>query len=155
MWTSRLVQLIPRQELLPSEEVVPERVAEVISAIADCGFWTDPIRIERSTNVVMDGHHRLAAAERLSLSWIPCAEYTYDEVDVRSRREGYDVNAASIRERALSRAPYPSKTTKHLFPDAPAIRISLEILRGKQHAALDNRWILPLQQAQWHINDTC
>jgi hypothetical protein len=131
MWTPRDIRLMRLQQLLPSEHVIPERVTEVVRAIQGCGYWTDPIRIECSTNVVMDGHHRLAAAGRLSLASVPCAGYTYSEVEVRSRREEYVVDGVCIRDRALSGNPYPSKTTKHTFPDNPLTWVSLENLRNK------------------------
>jgi hypothetical protein len=115
---------------LRSEDVIPEHVIEVAHSIQACGYWTDPIRVEWSTNIVMDGHHRLAAAVSLSLAYVPCAEYSYSEVDVTSRREEHVVNPASIRSRALAANPYPSKTTKHTFPDSPLTRVPIENLRN-------------------------
>ena len=130
MCTQRRIRLLPTEQLLRSEEVIPEHVIEVAHSIQACGYWTDPIRIECSTNVVMDGHHRLAAAASLSLACVPCAEYSYGEVDVTSRRENYIVDPSSIRSRALAANPYPSKTTKHTFPDNPLTRVPIENLRN-------------------------
>ena len=131
MWTPRRIQLLPTEQLLRSEDVIPEHVIEVAHSIQACGYWTDPIRIECSTNVVMDGHHRLAAAVSLSLACVPCAEYSYSEVDVTSRREDHVVNPSSIRSRALAANPYPSKTTKHTFPDNPSTRVPIENLQNR------------------------
>jgi hypothetical protein len=50
--------------LIPTEEVDPDRVAELEAQILRTGCWTVPITVEKDALFVMDGHHRLTVAHR-------------------------------------------------------------------------------------------
>ncbi len=56
------ILLAPITGLLPSEETRAERVREVTLSILRVAHWTTPVCVEAESLVVMDGHHRLAAA---------------------------------------------------------------------------------------------
>lgn len=78
--------------------------------------WITPVALERRTLLVMDGHHRLAAARQLGLSHIPCYLFDYGPVQVEARRAQYRVDPDEIIRRALWGELYPIKTTRHIFP---------------------------------------
>ncbi|MBN3817428.1 ParB N-terminal domain-containing protein [Paraburkholderia sp. Se-20369] len=125
-WT---IELIPTAHILPNEEHDETRLLEVLDSIARSGRWTAPIVLERASLAVMDGHHRLAAARRLSLPRVPCVLLDYAQVGVETRRADYRVNGEQIVARSRARQLYPPKTTRHIFPQAlPVCSIDIAIL---------------------------
>jgi hypothetical protein len=122
-WT---IELIPTDRILPNEEHDEARLLEVLASMTRSGRWTAPIALERASLAVMDGHHRLAAARRLSLPRVPCVLLDYAQVDVRTRRPEFSVDAARIVARSLARQLYPPKTTRHIF-SRPLPVCSIEI----------------------------
>ena len=110
-----IIELIPTERILPNEEHDEVRLLEVLDSIERCGRWTAPIALECSSLAVMDGHHRLAAALRLSLPRVPCVLLDYAQVGVQARRPGFQVDAEQIVARSRSRMLYPPKTTRHIF----------------------------------------
>ncbi len=127
------ILLVPVSDLRPTEETMTEHVFEVKADIERAGIWTDPIRVERSSLAVMDGHHRLAAARLLALTMVPCVAYKYSEVLVTSMRCDYAVDEVTIIARALTGDLFPFKTTRHAFPDQPKSAILIQALRTSMH----------------------
>ncbi len=124
-----VVELIATERILPNEAHDEARLLEVLDSIERAGCWTAPIALERTSLAVMDGHHRLAAAKRLSLPRVPCVLLDYGEVGVQTRRPEFDVDATRIVARSLARVLYPPKTTRHVFPGPlPTCRIELTML---------------------------
>ncbi|MBN3790972.1 ParB N-terminal domain-containing protein [Burkholderia sp. Ac-20353] len=125
-WT---IELIPTERILPNEEHDETRLLEVLDSIARSGRWTAPIVLERASFAVMDGHHRLAAARRLSLPRVPCVLLDYAQVGVETRRPDFRVDGEQIVARSRARVLYPPKTTRHIFPRAlPVCSIDITIL---------------------------
>jgi hypothetical protein len=106
------IELIPTERILPNEEQDETRLLEVLNSIAHSGRWTAPIVLERASLAVMDGHHRLAAARRLSL---PRVLLDYGQVVVEARRPEFQVDGEQIVARSRARALYPPKTMRHIF----------------------------------------
>jgi len=109
----RMVLLAP-QQLLPTEEFIEERVLQVSRDIIREGFWLEPILVERTSLVIMDGHHRREFAKRHSLLWVPCLLLDYSQVELGSWRAGLDICPEDVIARGLQRRPYPAKTTRHV-----------------------------------------
>ena len=120
------IELVPTERILPNEEYDEARLLELLNSIERSGRWTAPIVLERTSLAVMDGHHRLAAARRLSLSRVPCVLLDYAQVGVQARRPGFQVDGGQIIARSLARMLYPPKTTRHIFP-RPLPTCSIEI----------------------------
>jgi ParB-like chromosome segregation protein Spo0J len=124
-----IIELIPIERILPNEEHDEARLLEVLDSMTRSGRWTVPIVLERASLAVMDGHHRLAAARRLSLPRVPCVLLDYAQVDVQARRPEFRVDAAHIVARSLARNLYPPKTTRHIFlQPLPACSIEIATL---------------------------
>ncbi|RQS60695.1 hypothetical protein DID96_34185 [Burkholderia sp. Bp8963] len=125
-WT---IELIPTEQILPNEEHDETRVLEVLDSIERSGRWTAPIVLERRSLAVMDGHHRLAAARRLSLQRVPCVLLDYAQVGVETRRPDFRVDGEQIVARSRARVLYPPKTTRHIFPQSlPVCSIDITAL---------------------------
>lgn len=134
--------LRPLGDMLETEETDARHVQNIASRITRAGVWTTPICIERESRAVMDGHHRLAAARLLGLQFIPAKEFTYEQVELKASREGYEVSPEEILRRALDRELYPVKTTHHTFPGTPATcLIPLTCLRPNNGFEQHLSWI--------------
>lgn len=78
--------------------------------------WTKPLCIDRTHYLVMDGQHRMEAAKKLGLNYIPCLLFNYESIEIWSLRENYLVDHNTVISRALEGNIYPYKTVKHRFP---------------------------------------
>ncbi|OMP71415.1 hypothetical protein BV900_15160 [Agrobacterium tumefaciens] len=128
--TSYEVELVPLDDLIPHEDHDPEWVIELSDVIAGGSIWKVPIAAERSCKIVMDGHHRLAAARRLCLRRIPTVFFKYDDASVvlgSWRREA--VTTDMIFKAGLNGVLLPRKTTRHVFsPTIGEIDLNLQAL---------------------------
>ncbi|MBR0715570.1 ParB N-terminal domain-containing protein [Bradyrhizobium liaoningense] len=116
--------------LIPTEEVDPDRVAELHAQILCAGCWTVPITAEKDALCVMDGHHRLTVAHRLQLPLVPVILLDYSAVRVESWRPGQTITPACILAMARSGRKFPCKTTRHIFNQSlPNCNLRLESLR--------------------------
>jgi L-serine kinase (ADP) len=126
-----MICLVEVEKLLHIEGFSKKRVERLTKEIKELGFFNKPIRVEKNYLLVLDGQHRMEAAKKLNLKYIPCQLFHYDDVDVWSLRDDYEVSRQIVIDRALRGDIYPYKTAKHRFPgDIPQIKISLSELRG-------------------------
>lgn len=129
--TNYPVALIPISRLRPHEMHDPEWARQLRFRICRQGVWTCPLAVTRSGRVVMDGHHRLAAAADLGLVLVPAVLMSYEDgnVELASWRDEL-VTHDQILNAARTGDLLPPKTTKHLFrPPVGETAISLQILR--------------------------
>ena len=110
------------------EDFGRKRVDWLRKKILTEGEWTVPLKVEKDHFLVMDGQHRMEVAKMLNLKFVPCILYSYDEVQVWSLRDNYEVNAKLIIKRALEDNIYPYKTAKHGFPDSGDLTCKIPLL---------------------------
>lgn len=124
------VHLVPLDDLVPHEDHDPEWALTLSDAIIRRSVWTTPIAAERSSKIVMDGHHRLAAARRLCMTRIPTIFFKYGDSNVALDGWRQDtVTKDMIFKAALSGILLPRKTTRHVFsPSVGEIELDLAIL---------------------------
>ena len=127
--------LLPPLALRPTEETIRGRIGEVIGLILDAQAWTQPIRVERDTLAILDGHHRLAAAIQLGLVRVPVLTYDYATVPLASWRPEIHPTRDEVLHRALAGRLYPPKTTRHTF--VPELLATVELMRLLSRQALD------------------
>jgi len=96
------------------EETIIERVQVIIDKLRKDKFWIKRIVIEES-GLVLDGHHRLAAAKALGLKQVPVVVVKYEDVPVWSLRSEFELTHKTIRSLIKSGFVYPNKTCKHDF----------------------------------------
>lgn len=125
------VVLLPPETLLPTEETVPARVREVSDDLLATGVWRMPILVERSSLVVMDGHHRRAFALAYGFARVPCLLLSYLDVELEAWRDDQLVTPAEVISRGLAGRLYPAKSTRHITRLAAEIICDypLELLR--------------------------
>jgi len=119
--------------LIPTEEVDPDRVAELQAEILCAGCWTVPITAEKDALCVMDGHHRLAVAHRLKLPIVPVMLLDYNAVRVESWRPGLTITPASILAMARSGHAQLDASTRHHAHG----RLALHVAVDRHFAGLD------------------
>ncbi|MFC1790281.1 ParB N-terminal domain-containing protein [Patescibacteria group bacterium] len=113
------VKLIDLVLLKKHEAVDPVRVEELASEISKDGILRNPLVVDQQTMVVLDGHHRFAALQKLGAKRAPVHLVNYQDKQVRvylRRKEllGELIKAAVI-NKALSGEIFPQKTTRHLL----------------------------------------
>jgi ParB-like chromosome segregation protein Spo0J len=112
------LKLIEPGELLPHEDVDIARVQDVAREIRAARFFYPPLLVDRSTRVILDGHHRWRASAELGLRVLPCwcVDYLQDPlIRVMSRRPQIDVSKEAVIKTALAGTTYPRKTTRHMY----------------------------------------
>lgn len=65
------MELVKISELKIHEEIDPMHLEELKKEIITEGFIKDPIIVDRNSNIVLDGHHRLTILKLLGYSKIP------------------------------------------------------------------------------------
>jgi L-serine kinase (ADP) len=111
-------ELIAPALLLPHEDIDAARLDRLIDEIKSSHVFYPPVLVDRATRVILDGHHRWQASERLAFAVVPC--YTVDyfndsTIHVLSRRPDIEVTKQSVIDIALAGKTYPKKTTRHTY----------------------------------------
>lgn len=113
--TSATFTLLPLEKLRPHEHVDPEEVAKLAERLELDGVLQAPVAVDAATRVVLDGHHRLAALERLGCTLVPCHVVDYLDPTIRVTRweDGRPMDKTELVRRAFDGDLYPIKTSRH------------------------------------------
>jgi len=76
------ITLVETSSLHIHEEIIPEILERLVEKIKSDNAWTDPVIVDEKTMVVLDGMHRVAAAERLGFKYIPACLVDYDNPSI-------------------------------------------------------------------------
>ena len=112
------------------EEVIPDNLAKREKKLLSKGFYK-PIVIDRSSMVILDGHHKWTAAGRLGLARVPVimVDYLDDEgvlVDVWPNCGRDSITKNEVLDMGSSGDVFPPKTSRHTLPfEIPSISIPL------------------------------
>ena len=129
-----LITFLNPYDIKETEHHLPEKLPALKEKILSEGIWRVPITVEKSSLVVMDGHHRLQTAKSLGLSLIPCIMLGYESVIVESRRPDILVTPEEIIRRGLAGDLYPAKSTRHIFSSEYSCHVPLSELVISQAA---------------------
>jgi hypothetical protein len=125
-------ELVELRKLRIHEEVLDSDVDKLVVALEREGELAEPIWVDRSSWVILNGHHRFAAVRRLGASRIPAWLFEYNDPRIRLTRwnEGPPLTKAEVVRRGLEGRPFPPKTTRHqLELQLPVRRTPLAELR--------------------------
>jgi L-serine kinase (ADP) len=64
------------------EEIIPEKMEELVEKIPHDGVWIHPIIVDRNSLVVLDGMHRVAAAKEIGYRYIPACLVDYMNTNI-------------------------------------------------------------------------
>tara|TARA_B100000902_G_scaffold376628_1_gene407920 strand:- start:191 stop:601 length:411 start_codon:yes stop_codon:yes gene_type:complete len=117
------------------EEVIPDNLDKREKKLLSKGFYK-PIIVDRSSMVILDGHHKWTAAARLGLVRVPVimVDYLADEgvlVDVWPNCGRDSITKTEVLAMGVSEDIFPPKTSRHTLPfDIPSISIPLDGLQN-------------------------
>jgi len=96
--------------------VDPGHLDRLRREIESDGVLRMPIAVDRGTNTILDGHHRLHALRQLRCRRIPVVFLNYHSprVAVTAWRDADEVTKASVLDAALNGRRLPPRTSKHL-----------------------------------------
>ncbi|MCE4617701.1 MAG: ParB N-terminal domain-containing protein [Desulfurococcales archaeon] len=132
--TASKLALIPIRLVKPHEQVMQVHVNEILRSMEYRGFWGPPILVENKHYIILDGHHRVKALEKLNAKWVPAllVDYWDPRIQLDSWRPGVKVSKKEVIKRGLHGFLYPHKTTRHKVNILlPIIKAPLEILRNR------------------------
>lgn len=68
---------------------------------------------DRKTRILLDGHHRVHAAESLGFRKVPVVWVDYEKINVSSRRPSIRIDKEAIKSKVGKGKLFPHKTTRH------------------------------------------
>ena len=128
------VVLVDIGSLKGHEEVIPDNLSKREKKLLSKGFYK-PIIVDRSSMVILDGHHKWTAAGRLGLAIVPVimVDYLDDEgvlVDVWPNCGRDSITKNEVLDMGSSGDLFPPKTSRHTLPfEIPSISIPLRELQ--------------------------
>lgn len=128
------IDLINIRRLKAHEETIPERVKKIKDDIHTRGELMTPLWIEDSNDVVLNGHHRLAALKALGCELAPCVLFDYSspkvEVQVCPGSSIKSINKKLILSAALTGNLFPPRSSLHVLKfDPPVFLTPLALLK--------------------------
>jgi len=109
--------LIDLDSLREHEEIRPEYLEQLKDEILSDGILKMPIAVDKTTYIILDGHHRLHALKRIGCKRIPVILFDYQspEIEVVPHRGGETVTKEMVIQTALAGRRMPPKTSKHMI----------------------------------------
>lgn len=128
------ITLVDIQTLIGHEQVDAARLEEMCVQIRMQGVIRRPVIVDRESNVILDGHHRVQALRKFGAKRVPVLYVRYSDETVRVYFRRNDLLMKFIKrlvvDMAKSHVLFPSKTTRHLIVDRPRMRpIKVEVLQ--------------------------
>jgi|TARA_B100001996_G_scaffold83535_1_gene61603 hypothetical protein len=127
------VEILDIGSLMGHEEVIPSNLESRTAKLLERGFYK-PIIADRSSLVILDGHHKWTAARVLGLARVPVllVDYLVDggvEVDVWPDCGKASITKQEVLDMGISGDLFPPKTSRHSLPfKIPSIGIPLSEL---------------------------
>ena len=123
--------LIPTLQVRPHEHHCLDASDVLRRKIIGAGVWTHPVLVDRRSRVILDGHHRSAAARALGFTFLPAylVDYETSNLVVESWREDFVMSKEIVLEAGLSGKLLPIKTSRHLFPVISESAIDIRVLQ--------------------------
>jgi len=105
------------EELREHEEIRPDYLEELKNEILSDGMLKMPIAVDKSTCIILDGHHRLHALKKIGCKKIPVilVDYLSPEIEVIPWREGEKITKEMIIDTALTGKRMRPKTSRHMI----------------------------------------
>ena len=107
--------LLPVGSLRAHEEVDPDDVRKLAQVLRTQAVLAEPIWVAGEYDVILNGHHRYAALQRLGTRYVPAWILDYFSRDVVLDRwsPGPPISKQEVVDRARAGRLFPPKTTRH------------------------------------------
>lgn len=108
--------LIDIDKLKEHEGTDAEHLKELMEEIKSDGILKKPIAVDRNTNIVLDGEHRLKVLKELGYTKIPVVfiDYSSPRIIVLPWRKGENITKDDVIKAGLTKNKLPPKTSKHM-----------------------------------------
>jgi hypothetical protein len=105
------------KKLKGHEAADAKHLKELMKKIKSDGILKKPIVIDRKTNVVLDGEHRLRVLKEMGYEKIPAVlvDYSSPKIMVLPWRRGEKINKHAVIKAGLTGKKMPPKTSKHMI----------------------------------------
>jgi len=142
------IELVELDKLKPHEGVDSAHLRELKEEIKDDGVLKFAIAINKNRNIILDGHHRVAALKELGCIKIPAifVDYSLSNIEVQSQKNGIQLTKNKIIRAGLSLKKLPPKTSKHV------IKIGNSI---KHISVIEKRVNIPLEKLKEKTMNDC
>jgi len=109
--------LVDLAALKEHEEIRPDYLEQLKNEILSDGILKMPIAVDKTTYIILDGHHRLHALKKIGCKRIPVILFDYQspEIEVIPHRDGETVTKEMVIQTALAGRRMPPKTSKHMI----------------------------------------
>ncbi|EFP97967.1 ParB N-terminal domain-containing protein [Vibrio caribbeanicus] len=127
------LQMLALSELKPHEYTDDCRVKYVMDEISRSKLWKAPVVVDYSTKIIMDGHHRVQAANIIGLKSIPCYMTNYSDKNIKvcCWKTGNKFDKSQIYLAASSGYLLPIKTTRHVIDyELKELSLDIELLKS-------------------------
>jgi L-serine kinase (ADP) len=116
--------LIPIDELRPHEQVDPAKVRQLAAELSRAGMFEEPVLVAQGSNVILNGHHRVAALRALGAERVPAwrVDYASDAIDLDRWTPGPPISKEEVVRRASEGRLFPVRTTRHRWRREPGHR---------------------------------
>lgn len=113
------ITMVDVHKLISHERVNHGRLIEVRTLVRNQGVLYEPVIVDRESNVILDGHHRVQVLRELGVKRVPVCYVNYRSPSVRVyfRRKKLlmDFIKRVVIEEAKRGALFPFKTTRHIL----------------------------------------
>jgi len=133
------IELVELDKLKPHEGVDSAHLRELREEIKSDGILKFAIAVNKDKNIILDGHHRVAALKELGCAKTPVVfvDYGSSGIEVQSRRKGIQLTKEKIMKAGLGSKKFPPQTSRHM------IRIGDVV---KHISAIEKRVDIPLEE---------
>jgi len=133
------IELVELNRLKPHEEVDSAYLKELTEEIESDKILKFAIAAEKDRNIILDGHHRVAALKELGCTKIPVVfvNYRSSDIEVQSQRKPAELTKEDVIKAGMELKKLPPKTSKHM------VRIN-GVLR--HISAIEKRVDIPLEE---------
>jgi len=111
------VALAHSRTLREHEEISEKRLMELAKILVEDGVLKQPLLVDVSNRIILDGHHRYRALMLMGAKLIPVflVDYSSPKVTVGSWRPGYRVTKEIVLKAGLTGRKLPPKTSRHVL----------------------------------------
>jgi L-serine kinase (ADP) len=110
-------RLLPAVSLHPHEQVDEADVDGLVLEIRRLGMVREPIWVARGGDVILNGHHRYAALQKLGVRRVPAwvIDYSDPAMELLRWNPGPALEKSEVVRRAREGSLFPPKTTRHVW----------------------------------------
>lgn len=120
------ITFVDIKKLIQHERICRAHLIEVKKQIQNSGVIRRPVVVDKKTNVILDGHHRVEALRTLGAIRVPVMYINYQDMHVRVYMRRKKLLMKMIKhfviEMALSHTLFPYKSTRHLVHNRPLMK---------------------------------